>query len=437
MDVKMDPQKLFSPQPSLSKEVGRKRAEGARKQLYLSTIAFAIAFAVWGSMAGAAPLLKKMLGLSPFQTSFLVALPVALGSLGRIPMGVLTDRFGPRLTMSSTLALSGFCAIAIGFCEPSYSVLLGFVAFLGISGTAFAIGVAHIASWYPKSQQGFALGIFGLGNAGQSLALFGIPFLDFLGSWKIGFIVLGLLSSGWALVYWIQAKESLTRPSRRRSLKEMFLFLKYSSRVRILSLYYFLTFGGFIAMSIYLPILFKDQFLLNPQEAGIRTACFIILATLMRPVGGWISDQVGALKILSAVFLGFFGFTFLLMNQEIGLFSFGILGFATCAGLGNGAVFKLVPFYFPRDTGMVSGLVGASGGLGGFLPPLILGFSFQRYGDYSLGWLGLLIFSLLCFGIVWKAGRREKKAEMSLRRRRFLCSPAGESGNDKEREFSK
>lgn len=374
-----------------------------KTQLFLSTIAFGIAFALWGSVAGAAPLLKKLWGLTPFQTAILVALPVILGSLGRIPMGLLTDRLGPRLMMSGTLAFAGFCALGVAFGNPDYLTLLGISAFMGVSGTAFVIGVAHIAPWCPKSQQGSALGIFGMGNLGQSFALLGIPWLALFGSWKTGFFLLGLLSLTWALLYFLKAKESPKAPRTRKSFTELLQFFRRSPAAWVLSLYYFLTFGGFVALSIYLPTLLKDQFLLSPREAGMASAGFVILATFMRPLGGWLSDRWGAQKILFLVFLEIGISTLFLMSQSIGLFYLGIFIFALCAGLGNGGVFKLVPYYFSKDTGTVTGLVGAAGGMGGFFPPLVMAFSLQTYGNYLLGWTGLLAFSVFCLAVLWKS----------------------------------
>ncbi|MBI4435942.1 MAG: NarK/NasA family nitrate transporter [Candidatus Omnitrophica bacterium] len=385
-----------------------------KTQLFLSTVAFGIAFALWGSVAGAAPLLKNLWGLKPLETGFLVALPVILGSLGRIPAGFLTDRWGPRLVMSLILGFSGLCALAIALFRLDYHAMLGLAMLMGVSGTTFAIGVAHVSPWYPQVRQGRALGIFGLGNLGQSVAIFGIPFFALLGSWKIGFLILGLASLIWAVIYFAKAKERPLASRARRSWKETLSFFKASPRALILSLYYFLTFGGFVAMSVYLPTLLRDQFLLNPHEAGIHTAVFILLATLMRPLGGYVADRAGGERVLYFVFLGIAGASLLLMTKEIRVFSLGALSFALSAGLGNGAIFKLVPQYFPNETGTATGLVGAAGGIGGFFPPLIMSLSLQLYGNYFLGWWGLLSFSILCGFVLFKTTGSVKKTSYAL-----------------------
>lgn len=380
-----------------------------KTQLFLSTVAFGIAFALWGSIAGVAPLLKNSWGLKPLETGLLVALPVILGSLGRIPVGFLTDRWGPRLVMSLILGFSGLCALAIALFRLDYRAMLGLAMLMGVSGTTFAIGVAHVSPWYPKGRQGRALGIFGLGNLGQSVAIFGIPFSALWGSWKIGFLILGLVSLIWAVIYFAKAEECPLASRERRSWRETLSFFKATTTAWILSLYYFLTFGGFVAMSVYLPTLLKDQFLLSPHEAGIRTAVFILLATFMRPLGGYVADRAGGHRVLYFVFSGIAGASLLLMAREIRVFSLGALCFALAAGLGNGAIFKLVPQYFPNETGTATGLVGAAGGIGGFFPPLIMGLNLQLYGNYFLGWWGLLGFSILCGFVLFKTTGRVKK----------------------------
>jgi NNP family nitrate/nitrite transporter-like MFS transporter len=162
----------------------------------------------------------------------------------------------------------------------------------------------------------------------------------------------------------------------------------------VLSLFYFLTFGGFVAFSIYLPTLLKDQFKLSPADAGFRAAGFVVLATLLRPAGGWLADRIGGARVLSGVFLGVVPFALLLTWPAMLPFSVGALACAALLGLGNGAVFKLVPEYFPKETGTVTGLVGAMGGLGGFFPPLLLGFFRQHTGAVWPGFLLLAVLSL-------------------------------------------
>jgi len=183
----------------------------------------------------------------------------------------------------------------------------------------------------------------------------------------------------------------------------------------LLSLFYFLTFGGFVAFSIYLPVLLKDQFGLTPADAGFRAAGFVVLATLARPLGGWLADRIGGARVLHAVFLGIVPFALLMSWPSMLPFTVGALGCAFLLGNGNGAVFKLVPQYFPKEVGTVTGLVGAMGGLGGFFPPLLLGY----FRDHlHTVWPGFALLAGLAV-ILWRANAavfltRQKTAELVL-----------------------
>ena len=160
------------------------------------------------------------------------------------------------------------------------------------------------------------------------------------------------------------------------------------------------TFGGFVALSIYLPTLYKEVFALAPADAGARTAFFVLVATLTRPVGGMLSDKIGGQKLLLGVFSGIAAISWLMAMPSIDLFTIGSIGCAVLFGLGNGGVFKLVPQYFPQQTGSVTGLVGAAGGLGGFFPPIILGICRDLTGSYTIGFGLLIIFALSCTAIL-------------------------------------
>src|SRR5215831_14605693 len=362
-------------------------------QLILGTGAFALCFAVFGSVSAMMPALKRQFHLSPVQVSIAMAVPVLLGSLGRIPLGLLTDRFGGRRVFVVTMALSVAAATLMGR-VGNYPQLLLFGFFTGIALASFSVGVAFVSGWYPPEQQGFALGVYGAGNVGQSLAAFGAPFLfSLLGLRNTFWSFAGLLAV-WAAVFYIFAKDA-PRNTPPKSFVQMIRPL--SERMSwVLSFFYFLTFGGFVAMSIYLPMFLTEMFKLTPQDAGLRTAGFVLLATAMRPVGGWLSDKVGGLNILLWIFPFVTAMAVLLTFESIVPFTIGALGMAAAIGLGNGAVFKLVPQYFPQSVGAVTGLVGAMGGLGGFLPPLALGLIKQQTGSFVGGFILLAVFALIC-----------------------------------------
>jgi MFS transporter, NNP family, nitrate/nitrite transporter len=366
----------------------------ASQNLFLATIAFAVAFANWGIISGLAPLLKKELGLSVTQASVMIAIPVLLGSLGRIPLGLLTDRYGGRIVFSILLALTIIPAVALSL-DHSYPSLLFWGFWLGLSGTSFAVGVAFVSGWFPPSQQGTTLGIYGAGNIGQSVAVFGGPVLAAAVGIPMTFLIFSLVAVAWAIIFGLCANNAQP-PSKSKTLAENIQVLKTEKLAWVLSVFYALTFGGFVALSIYLPTLYKEIFALAPADAGARTAIFVLIATLSRPIGGVLSDRLGGQKLLLYVFLGIALISWLMAIPSILLFTIGSLGCAVLFGLGNGGVFKLVPQYFPKQTGSVTGLVGAAGGLGGFFPPIILGICRDLTGSYAVGFGLLIVFALGC-----------------------------------------
>ena len=379
---------------------------GATLQLVLATGAFAICFAVFGSVSAMMPIIRKSLGLSPMQVSIAIAIPVLLGSLGRIPLGILTDRHGGRLVFSIVMASAIPPAILMGWVGSYWQlVFCGF--FIGIALASFSVGVGFVSGWYPPARQGMALGVYGAGNIGQSLAAFGSPLIAAALGFKWGFWVFGILLIAWLMVFLIRAVNA-PRKSPVRSLGDVARPLRQRMSW-VLSLYYFLTFGGFVAMAMYLPIFLTDMFGLTPQDAGFRTAGFVVLATAMRPVGGLLADRVGGRRILLWVFPATAAMAIFLACPMISTFTIGALGMAAAIGLGNGAVFKLVPEHFPQSVGSVTGLVGAAGGLGGFFPPLVVGGLRQLTATFTWGFVLLAVFSVICLLVALRTGGMSRR----------------------------
>jgi NNP family nitrate/nitrite transporter-like MFS transporter len=368
--------------------------------LALATLSFAICFAAWGLISALAPHFRELLHLNATQTALLVAVPVLLGSLARIPMGMLADRFGGRAVFT-VLMLVAAVPTALVAAARNYQELLLDAFFVGLAGSSFAVGVGFVSRRYPPEEQGTALGIYGVGNIGQSAVVFGVPLLARIIGLKDVVLGLSALLVIWAIIFGVFARNP-QEASRPKGLGEMLSVLRRERLSWALSAFYFLTFGGFVAFGIYLPSLLRTQFGLSLVDAGFRTAGFVVLATASRPVGGWLSDKIGGARLLSAVFLGIIPFALLLMWPAILPFTVGALGCATLLGLGNGAVFKQVPQYFPRDTGTVTGLVGALGGLGGFFPPLLLGFFRDHTGTTWPAFALLALTSL----ILWLVNAR-------------------------------
>lgn len=366
----------------------------AWRNLAYATFSLALGFAAWGLISAFAPTFRSQFNLSAQSTALLVAVPVLLGSLARLPIGILTDRFGGRLVFS---VLFAFIAVA-AWLVPSaatYDRLLVYGFLLGIAGASFAVGVGFSSRWFPPEQQGTALGIYGLGNMGHSAAVFLGPVIAAQYGRDNVFYVVAALSAVWAVLFFALARNApvtVTPPT----VADMIAVFTRERRSWALAAFYFLTFGGFVAFSVYLPTLLRDEFGLTLADAGLRTAGFVVLATLMRPAGGILSDRIGGARVLSGVFAGVVPFALLLMWPSMLPFTVGALGCAVLLGAGNGAVFKLVPELFPKRTATVTGLVGAIGGLGGFFPPLLLGFFRGRYGVL---WPGFLLLALTAAGL--------------------------------------
>ena len=383
------------------------------RHVVLGTISFTVCFAAWGLIGAFAPRFREAFHLTAAETAFLVAVPVLLGSLARIPMGMLTDRFGGRAVFSILMAAAAVPVWLVPQ-QATYSNLVGVAFVLGLAGSSFAIGVGYVSRWTPAERQGGALGVYGLGNIGQSAAVFLGPVLAAQIGMPRVFHGVAVMLVCWAAVFAALARNApAPAAASRKGIAAMLAVLTREKFSWLLSAFYFLTFGGFVAFSIYLPTLLKDEFQLTPADAGFRTAGFVVLATLLRPLGGWLSDRIGGARVLSAVFAGVAPFALLLAWPSIIPFTVGALGCAALLGLGNGAVFKLVPQYFPGQTGTVTGLVGAMGGLGGFFPPLLAGVFPQPYWDLWPGFL-LLASTALAAVVGQSAGFRAAPAGLDM-----------------------
>jgi NNP family nitrate/nitrite transporter-like MFS transporter len=370
----------------------------ATRNLILATAAFALCFTAWSLIAPFAKTFKKDLGLSYTEALFLTAVPVVLGSLLRIPLGYMTDRRGGRLVFSLLLAVSALPAVLFGYAH-GYWALIGVGFLLGIAGASFAVGVPFVSGWYGRERQGFALGVYGMGNIGTAIAFFGAPPVsNHWGRSTVGWITAASLLTGAAL-FWLFARDAPARgaPARYGDV------LRAGWRLYRLAFFYFITFGGFVAMGFLLPTLLQDWFGYSKSEAGARAAGFIIAATLARPVGGWIADRAGALPVLVLAFAGIAADAAVLAalapTPRIVPITIASLTLGVFLGGGSGAVFKLVPNEFPDNPGAAAGVVGAAGGLGGFFPPVYVGLVKDAEGTYTYGFVGLLVFVTACLAL--------------------------------------
>lgn len=371
---------------STSPDVGAGR--GATTALAVATLAFTTNFWAWGLLSPLAPDYREVLGLSALQTSILVAVPVILGSIVRIPIGALTDRFGGR-TMFTALSLFVIAPLLFLSAFETYPTLLAGGFLLGVSGASFAIGIPFVNHWFPPERRGFALGIYGVGNVGTAIAGFTSPRIAEAASRSVPFLVVAGVMLATALVTWTLGRDA---PGVDRSTVPMARRLKLALETRVtfdLSALYALTFGGFVAFGVYLPTYLKDVYGLETADAAGRAAGFILLATLARPVGGWLADRFGGGRVLLVVY-GVVAIAAVAQSPApgLGVATVTFLSMAAFLGVGNGAVFALVGRMAPPDrVGAVTGFVGAAGGLGGFFPPLVMGVVYGATDSYAIGLL--------------------------------------------------
>ena len=384
------------PPPHRSPSPASSEPNGNTTQLVLASFAFLACFAVFGCVAALMPTIAERLKLSESQVGVAIAVPIFLGGALRVPVGILTDRWGGRAVLLGILSFAVLPAVAMGLVR-SYAELLVVGFFLGVPLSVFPVGVSLVSGWYPPGRQGTALGLLGLGNFGHSLALVGAPLIARQFGYAWGFWAYGLLVAACALVIALFCRNApgATRVAAPQHLAD-YLRPLASPTSWALGLFYFLTFGGFLALTGYLPKILTLSFGLTKPEAGVRAAVFVLLCTAMRPVGGWLADRAGGRRVLLAAFPATALAALLMAWPHPAAFTVGTLGVAVALGLGNGAVFKLVPQSFPTSVGAVTGLVGAAGALGGFFPPVLMGVVRDATGSFALGFVALALFAVVC-----------------------------------------
>lgn len=358
------------------------------RMLALATIGFMLCFWAWALLAPLGPALRDDLHLSSFQQSLVVAVPVIVGSLGRIPVGALTDRWGARRMFPIVSALTILPVLYVGHLADSFGEILVGGFFLGLGGTAFAIGVPFVNAWYPPERRGLALGIFGIGTGGTALSSFTtVQLADSVGR-SFPFDLVAAALAVYALTAFM-----LLRDKPGRAITSGSMLARTTATLRLpttwlLAFLYAMSFGGFVAFGVYLPTYLTTAYDLGRSDAALRTAGFVVLAVAMRPVGGWLSDRTHPVPVLVAAYAvvcaGALVAAFEAALVPVGTVAF--LGMAAGLGAGSGAVFALVArLVAPERVGAVTGVVGAAGGLGGFFPPLVMGLVKSTTDDYTWG----------------------------------------------------
>jgi NNP family nitrate/nitrite transporter-like MFS transporter len=357
--------------------------------LAVATIGFAVNFWAWALLSPLGPKFKEALHLSPFQQALLVAVPVVVGSLGRIPVGALTDRYGGRLMFPVVSLATIVPVLYLGLSgHTSLAGLLVGGFFLGIGGTAFAVGVPFVNAWFPPARRGFAIGVFGAGMGGTAISALTTVRLVNANGTATPFVVTAVVLLGYAVVAVLLLRDAPDRPVPAEPLSRR---LAATVRLRVTwlaAILYAVAFGGYVAFSVYLPAYLKTAYGLTQADAANRMAGFVLLAVVLRPVGGWLSDRVGPVRVLAValavVVVGASVQAFTPALMPLGTIAF--LAMAGALGAGSGATFALVAELAPANkVGSVTGVVGAAGGLGGFVPPLVMGFIYGRLGSYGLG----------------------------------------------------
>ena len=388
-----------------------KRA-GAGRVLSLSTFAFTLMFAVWLMFGVLGIPIQKEFGISDSQLAWLSSVAILNGSIWRLLLGVLADRIGGKKVTVAMLLVTSIPAYLLAHIELTYTWLLVLAFFVGFAGNLFSVGIAWNSHWFDRNHQGFALGIFGAGNVGASATKFIGPAV--IASTIGGSYLGGIIPGGWRfvpalysvlLVFTAVAIQFFTPADNEnlqtaRPLRQMFAPLRFIQVWRF-SFYYVVVFGAYVALASWMPKYYVSVYGLNLHDAALLTALFIFPASLLRPLGGYISDKIGARRLMYGTFLTMliallflaapFGYIVLntpdgtknVLPYHLGVTPFTALLFLVgCSmGIGKAAVFKHIPEYFPSDVGAVGGLVGTLGALGGFLlPPLFV---------YVRDWTGL------------------------------------------------
>jgi NNP family nitrate/nitrite transporter-like MFS transporter len=376
--------------------------------LGLATLGFALNFWAWALLSPLGTHFKEKLDLTSFHQALLVAVPVIVGSLGRIPVGALTDRYGGRIMFPIISFATIVPILFIGYLGyRSYAAMLVGGFFLGLGGTAFAVGVPFVNAWFPPHRRGMAIGIFGAGMGGTAISALTtvklVKHYDIHAPFLITAIVLAVYGAVAAVVL-------RDAPDRVHPTESFTRRLASAMKLRVtwqLAALYAVAFGGYVAFSVYLPTYLKTGYSLTQDDAANRMAGFVLLAVIARPIGGWLSDRIDPTRVLAAAFgvvvLGALVQAATPTLKPTGTIAF--LAMAAALGTGSGGVFALLARRAPAHmVGSVTGVVGAAGGLGGFVPPLVMGAVYSNYKDYAGGLIALAVVAAGCaaFTALWR-----------------------------------
>ncbi|WP_204190536.1 nitrate/nitrite transporter [Mammaliicoccus sciuri] len=376
-------------------------------QLPLQTFSLMAGFMVWSILAPLMPYITQDISVEEGQKAIILAIPVILGSILRIPIGYYTNLLGSRLVFLVSFIILLFPVFYLSQAHSTTGLMVaGF--FIGLGGAIFSVGVTSIPKYFPKEKHGFANGIYGMGNLGTAVSSFLAPPIAGIIGWQHTvqlYLIVLLIFAVLMFIFGDKEEHKVKIPMISQTKQVINNYKLY-----YFSFWYFITFGAFVAFSLFLPNFLVSHFEIDKVDAGIRTGIFIAIATLLRPIGGMLGDKFNALNVLKVFFIGLIaGAIVLSISHHLILFTIGCLTVSVCAGIGNGLVFKLVPTYFTKEAGVVNGIVSMMGGLGGFFPPLIITLVTSLTGSNHLAFFMLAIFGVIALITMMHMTKIERK----------------------------
>ena len=370
------------------------KLNGHAPTLFACFLQFDLSFMLWVILGALGIFVAESLQLNASQKGLLVAIPILSGSLLRVPLGLLSDWLGGKVVGAGILVFL-FVPLTLGWMSgDSLPVLYAVGLMLGVAGASFAVALPLASRWYPPEKQGLAMGIAAAGNSGTIITNLVAPRLANAYGWHNVFLLAMIPLVIVLVAFLVLAKES-PNPSKGQPVSKYLQIMK-AGDLWWFCLLYSVTFGGFVGLGSFLPMFFRDQYQVSPVTAGYLTALVAFVGSGIRPIGGWMADKLGGVKLLSFLLFGI-SIAYLLAAQLPNL-ALIVTTFAlamACLGMGNGAVFQLVPQRFRKEIGLATGVIGAIGGLGGFFLPTLLGNFKQTFGTFASGFVVLAAVALI------------------------------------------
>lgn len=375
-----------------------------RIQLPLQTADLIAGFMVWVLLSSLLPAIKQDIAIPEDQLALLTAVPVVLGSVLRVPFGYLANLLGARAVFTASFMLLLAPVWLIGSATTWQELLVGGV-FLGLGGAVFSVGVTSLPKYYPQERHGFVNGVYGFGNMGTALTTWLAPVAALAFGWRTAAQLYLILLIVFAVLNF--ALGDRDEPRVKTPVMRQLRIMGRDRRLWTFSLFYFVTFGAFVALTVYLPNFLTSHYGLDGVTAGTATSVFIVTAAAVRVLGGWLADRLDCFRLLIGTFAALaVGAVVLAAAPGLPVYLAGIYLVGVACGIGNGVVFKLVPGAFGAQAGLANGIVSMWGGLGGFFPPLVLAASMASFGSNIPGFAAFAAFALTCLVIALTMARR-------------------------------